>query len=174
MRRQVTKDLGSTPEYHCRSHAVMCESYHRLHTKSFDVGTRGIAAIRFNVPFAERWRKTQEWAGVSYRHTEAMVKANDLARSRLKTYQKRLKKDYDLRVRLRSFTAEQMVYLFNSTAVKGVSRKLVKYLKGSGVVLQRITPALYLVKTKQDTHVVHHDKMRLCKDRITPSWARQF
>ena len=66
------------------------------------------------------------------------------------------------------------MYLFNSTAVKGVSKKLVKPWQGPGVVLQRITPALYLVKTKEDTRVVHHDKMRLCKDRITPSWARQF
>ena len=67
------------------------------------------------------------------------MKANDLARSRLKTYQKRLKMDYDLRVRLRSFKAGQMVYLFNSTAVKGVSKKLVKPWQGPGVVLQRIT-----------------------------------
>ena len=59
-----------------------------------------------------------------------MVKANDLARSRLKTYQRRLKKDYDLRVRLRSLTAGQMVYLFNLTAVKGVSKKLVNPWKG--------------------------------------------
>ena len=29
-------------------------------------------------------------------------------------------------------------------------------------------------ETKEDTRVVHHDKMRLCKDRITPSWARHF
>jgi len=68
---------------------------------------------------------------------EAMVKANALARSLLRTYQKRLKRDYDLRVRLRSFTAGQMVYIFNSTAVNGVSKRLVKPLKGPGVSHQR-------------------------------------
>jgi len=70
LRRQVTKDVASTPECHCRIHAVLCESCHRLHTKSVDVGTRGIAPIRFNVPFVERCSKPQEWAGVSSRPTE--------------------------------------------------------------------------------------------------------
>ena len=72
--------------------------------------------------------------------------ALDVARSNLKTSPEKMKRDYDLRVLLRTYKVVDLVYLLDTAVTKGKSRKLCPFWKGSCLVLEKLTPALYLVK----------------------------
>ena len=99
--------------------------------------------------------------------------AHNVARSNLKTSQEKMKRDYDLRVLLRTYKMGDPVYLLDTAVTKGKSRKLCPFWKGPCLVLEKLTPALYRVKFRHAVLTANHDRMKPCGDRYLPVWLRR-
>ena len=59
--------------------------------------------------------------------------------------------------------------------VKGVEpgrcKKLQALWHGPWVVVEAISPALYKIKDRRRTAIVHHDMIKECRDRVIPRWV---
>ena len=57
------------------------------------------------------------------------------------------------------------MYILNTPTVKGKCRKLRPSWKGPGIVIKKLSPYLYRVKTKAAVMVANHDRLKKCVDR---------
>ena len=55
---------------------------------------------------------------------ESIRESHEVARKTLRTSQERMKRDYDLRVNVRSYSVGDCVYILDTATVKGKCRKL--------------------------------------------------
>ena len=99
----------------------------------------------------------------------AIEGAHRVARENLKLAQKRMKRDYDVKVRVRELKPGDLVYQLDTATIKGKSRKLSPSWKGPGVVLEKLTSYLYRIKLKQAIFTANHDRLKLCQDREVES-----
>ena len=90
-------------------------------------------------------------------------KAHETARNTLKSTQRVMKRNYDVRVLERSYTEGDAVYIF------GNCKKLSSPWKGPGIITKKITPALFRVKLKNSIFTVNHDR-----DRVLPKWLTDY
>lgn len=104
----------------------------------------------------------------------AIEGAHRVARENLKLAQRRMKRDYDVKVRFREFKPGDLVYQLDTATIKGKSRKLSPFWKGPGVVVERLTPYLYRIKLKRVILTANHDRLKLCKDREVPVWDQSL
>jgi len=104
----------------------------------------------------------------------AIEGAHRVARENLKLAQKRMKRDYDVKVRVRELKPGDLVYQLDTATIKGKSRKLSPSWKGPGVVLEKLTPYLYRIKLKRAILTANHDRLKLCRDREVPVWAQRL
>jgi hypothetical protein len=65
----------------------------------------------------------------------AIEGAHRVARETLKQSQKRMKRDYDVKVRVKELKLGDLVYQLDTATVKGKTRKLSPSWKGPGVVI---------------------------------------
>jgi hypothetical protein len=100
--------------------------------------------------------------------------AHETARSRLKTSEERMKRDYDLKEFTRSYNLGDFVYVLDTATVKGKCRKLSPSWKGPGIILKKLSPHHYRVKTKSSVMVVNHDRLKHCRDRDIPLWLSRY
>lgn len=56
--------------------------------------------------------------------------------------------DFDLKAAIRPFEEGDLVYLLDTSTMKGKCRELSPSWKGSGIILKKLPPYLYRVKTK--------------------------
>ena len=68
-----------------------------------------------------------------------------------------------------------LVYIINESSTKGLSRKLQPVFKGPFIVTHQISDVLYQLQGRRstDVKVMHHDRMKICKDRDLPLWIRR-
>jgi hypothetical protein len=85
-----------------------------------------------------------------------------------------MKRDYDVKVRVRELNPGDLVYQLDTATIKGKSRKLSPSWKGPGVVLEKLTPYLYRIKLKRAILPANHDRLKLCRDREVPVWAQRL
>ena len=104
----------------------------------------------------------------------AIEGAHRVARENLKLAQKRMKRDYDVKVRVRELKPGDLVYQLDTATIKGKSRKLSPSWKGPGVVIEKLTPYLYRIKLKRAILTANHDRLKLCLDREVPVWAQRL
>ena len=97
-----------------------------------------------------------------------------VARETLKQSQKRMKRDYDVKVTVRELKLGDLVYQLDTATVKGKTRKLSPSWKGPGVVIEKLTPYLYKIKLKRGIITANHDRLKLCQDREVPEWAQKL
>ena len=102
--------------------------------------------------------------------TATLETTHALARSNLKNSQRRQKRDYDLNSKQSSYEAGDLVYEINSASKVGVCQKLEKIWKGPLLVRKVLSPLLYVVKGQRKERVVHHDRLKICRDRVIPTW----
>ena len=107
----------------------------------------------------------------SKKFKEAVLSAHDTAREKLHTSQRKMKRDYDIKVLEKSYKVGDLVYILDKTTVQGTSRKLRVPWKGPVVVIEKITPYMYKVRNNHKEIVVIHDMIKICKDRELPRWA---
>jgi hypothetical protein len=104
----------------------------------------------------------------------AIEGAHRVARETLKQSQKRMKRDYDVKVRVRELKLGDLVYQLDTATVKEKTRKLSPSWKGPGVVIEKLTPYLYKIKLKRVIITANHDMLKLCQDREVPEWAQDI
>ena len=63
-----------------------------------------------------------------------------------------------------------LIYLIDTAAKVGQSSKLRPVYRGPYIVEEVISPILYRLCSRKKSFVVHHDRMRACKDRNVPLW----
>jgi hypothetical protein len=69
----------------------------------------------------------------------AIEDAPRMARENLKLAQKKMKRDCDVKVRVRELMPGYLVYQLDTATIKGKSRKWSPSWKGPGVVLEKLT-----------------------------------
>ncbi len=97
-------------------------------------------------------------------------KTHEIARDTLKTSQRRMKRNYDLRILEKAYQEGDVVYVLDTASIKGKCRKLRPPWSGPGFIRNKITPYLYRIQMTNKVIVVNHDKMKPCTDRQIPAW----
>ncbi|KAK6181957.1 hypothetical protein SNE40_009733 [Patella caerulea] len=105
---------------------------------------------------------------------ENIVKSHEIARKTLQTKQKRMKKDYDVKIWKKSYDIGDCVYILDTACLKGKNKKLSPYWKGPGVIDKVLTPYLLRVKTRNAQSIMHHDRIKPCRDREIPPWVEHY
>ena len=95
------------------------------------------------------------------------------ARANLRGAQKHQKRLYDVTCRRQTFDVGDLVYQKNSSVKLGQSRKLCPLFTGPYVVTRVLSPYLFEVQGQKKSLVLHHDRLRLCEDRVIPFWVRR-
>lgn len=103
-----------------------------------------------------------------------ITRAHKVAREKLKTAQKTMKRDYDVKVLVKSYEVGDPVYILDTATTKGTSSKLKAPWKGPAIIVEKITAALFRVLVKEKEFVVNHDRIKLCKDRELPFWIKRL
>ena len=99
---------------------------------------------------------------------------NEYARQSLDTAQKRQKRDYDVRLKEAKFNVGDYVYQIDSATKVGQSSKLSAIWKGPYIVSKVYSPIIYKIEGERKTQsIVHHDRLKLCQDRVIPLWLRR-
>lgn len=104
---------------------------------------------------------------------ETLHRVHEEARKTLQATQARQKRTYDLKVHARSFEVGDLVYELNSATTVGQSSKLHPVWRGPLLVVGVKGPTLYQLKGRKHTRWVHHDRLKLCRDREIPLWVRR-
>jgi hypothetical protein len=104
---------------------------------------------------------------------ETIEKICSFVRKNLHESQMRQKRDYDVRLKFTEYQVGDLVYIVNSAKKVGQSSKLNPIWKGPYVVTDILSPILFRIAGRKKTMVVHHDRMKICKDRVIPLWVRQ-
>ena len=105
-----------------------------------------------------------------------MSEFHSLARNKLQTAQKVMRRDYDLRAQESNYQVGDLVH-YKNCKVQGKGKKLAPIWIGPGVVTSIKTP--WLVKVQMSPNqghakVMHHDKLKPCRDRSIPPWAKEW
>ena len=102
-----------------------------------------------------------------------MKQVHNLARQHLQSAQERQKRDYDLKLSRKSYMKGDLVYKLDSTTKIGQSSKLKPVWRGPLLVTEVISSVLYRVRDQKKEGVLHHDRLKLCKDRDVPLWIQR-
>jgi transposase InsO family protein len=105
---------------------------------------------------------------------QEITKAHEVARSKLKTSLKRMKRNYDLRILTRTYEEGDAVYVLDTATIKGKCKKLTAPWKGPGVIEKKISAFIYRVKMKNSIFVTNHDRLKPCRDRQLPKWIQDW
>ena len=96
-----------------------------------------------------------------------ILKTHELARDKLKSSQKSMKRD--LRVREQKFKVGDLIYWR-----RNVVKKVESVWRGPGVIIYVNSDSVYIVKSRRKQKVMHHDKLKLCESRKLPKWLVDF
>ena len=55
----------------------------------------------------------------------------------------------------------------------GLSSKLKPIYSGPFLVVRVLSPVLYRIEGRKGSRVAHHDRLRICEDRVIPLWMRR-
>ena len=97
-----------------------------------------------------------------------LQQVHELARNNLLSSQSRQKKDYDLRLKVKTYEVGDLVYKLDSAKKVGQSPKLQQVWKGPFLVTKVLSPVLFRVCDRKKSYVLHHDRLKPCKDRDIP------
>ena len=78
--------------------------------------------------------------------TKSLQEGHHIARENLRESQRRMKRNYDLRILEKPYQEGDRVYVLDNTAIKGKSRKLSAPWKRPGIISEKITPYLFRVQ----------------------------
>lgn len=105
---------------------------------------------------------------------KTLGEAHAQARGTLHAAQAIQKRDYDLKLSVRSYEPGDLVYELNSAMKVGQCRKLQPVWRGPLLVTEVFSPVLFRVRGRRRERVVHHDRLKLCQDREIPLWMRRL
>ena len=104
----------------------------------------------------------------------SLKESHQIARKKLKETQKRMKKNYDLRILEKTYETGDKVYVQGEAVSQGICKKIAPPWKGPGIIIEKITPYLFRIQIRNKVMLVNHDKIKLCRDRQLPAWLLNF
>jgi hypothetical protein len=104
---------------------------------------------------------------------DRLSETHALARETIQGAQRYQKSTYDVRAKQTSFDRGDLVYKLNVAVRKGQSRKLEQIYVGPFLVTEVLSPILYRIEGRRKSMVAHHDRLRICEDRVVPIWMRR-
>ena len=106
---------------------------------------------------------------------DRLHRAFNTTRGNIRQAQVLQKKGYDSRAALREirFDIGDLVYTMNTSIPVGRSQKLQPIMKGPFIITKVLSPALYVVRGRKRSQVLHHDRLLLCEDRDIPLWVQK-
>jgi len=104
----------------------------------------------------------------------AIKSGHEVARSKLKTNQKRMKRDYDVKVRAHTYSVGDLILMLDTASVKGKCRKLQPPWKGPYLVVTKLSSYLYRARSQNKVFTVNHDRMKRCTDSKIPKWIERL
>jgi transposase InsO family protein len=121
-------------------------------------------------------------AGKSYQNVEGYVasladrmqKAHEVARGKLNTASKQMKRQYDLRILERPYQVGDVVYILDTAVLKGTCKKLSPPWKGPGIIVAKLSAYLFRVKLRNSVFVTNHDRLKPSHDRTVPRWIEHW
>jgi transposase InsO family protein/predicted aspartyl protease len=105
--------------------------------------------------------------------SDRLKEVHTLARENIGLTQRHQKRTYDLKLRQHVFQIGDLVYRLDSASSPGESRKLKPVYIGPLIVSEVLSPLLYRVEGRRRTQILHHDRLRVCEDRVIPMWVRR-
>ena len=75
--------------------------------------------------------------------------AHEVARNMLNSTQKKMKRDYDVKILEKQYEKGDLVYVLATPIINGKCKNLSPPWKGPGVVLDRLTPYIYKIKLQR-------------------------
>ena len=155
MRAMVNRDTGFTPNMLMLGREVICPvdiMYGvSLQNKSLDTPPEYVKKL-----------------------SELMRRSHHIARETLKSNLRRQKRTYDTKLYEYMYNSADFVYLLNCAGEVGMSRKLRPIYKGPYLITKVISPSLYRIADRNNSFVVHHDRLMLCDDRYIPFGMRKM
>lgn len=100
--------------------------------------------------------------------------AHEVARAKLKTTLKRMKRNYDLRILTRAYEEGDAVYVLDTATIKGQCKKLSSPWKCPGLIVQKISAYIYRVNLRNTVFVTNHDRLKPCRNRQLPKWIVEY
>jgi hypothetical protein len=85
----------------------------------------------------------------------------------------RQKKDYDVRLKVHCYEVGDLIYLYNSATKIGISNKLLPIWTSPYIVTQKLSNLVFRIEGEKRSMVVHHDRMKTCRDRVLSLWIRR-
>ena len=117
----------------------------------------------------QRWESAPEYIKQLWIVIE---EAHRNARETLQTTQHRQKRDYDLKLHQSTYEVGDLVYKLDLATKKGRSKKLQAPWIGPYLVVKVEFP-LIRIKGKKREEVVHHDRLKICENRVVPLWLKK-
>ena len=105
---------------------------------------------------------------------DRMREVHEVARKHIKDAQQVQKKTYDLRLAQRSYEEGDLVYAIDTSRQAGVGSKLKPIWRGPCLVEEVLSPVVYRVRDRRRSQVLHHDRLKPCRDRSVPTWLRRL
>jgi len=105
---------------------------------------------------------------------QTLHQVHSLARETLKTSQDIQKKTYDLKSNQNQYAIGDVVYKLDQATKKGQSTKLKSPWKGPYLISDVKPPVLYKIKDRKGESWIHHDRLKLCRDRDLPVWLKRI
>jgi ketosteroid isomerase-like protein len=104
---------------------------------------------------------------------KAIRNAHEVARNTFNSTQKKMKRDYDVKILEKQYEKGDLVYVFYTASIKGKCKKLSPPWKELGVVMDRLTPYIYKIKLQRVIFTANHDRLKTCRDRKIPVWLQK-
>ncbi len=104
---------------------------------------------------------------------KVLKEVHDEAREALDSHQRRQKRTYDLKLSQHRYRKGDLVYVVDDSTKVGRSSKLHPPWKGPFLIMKVISPVLLEIAGRKEIRIVHHDKVKLCRDRSVPFWLRR-
>ena len=101
-----------------------------------------------------------------------LSRAHRSARKAIGQSQFRQKRDYDLKVLKKAYNVGDVVYLRDTSAKVGVSRKLRPPFIGPYLIIKARAP-LYVLQGRKRCKTIHHDRLKPCGDSSFPMWLQR-
>ena len=137
------------------------------------LGREVLQPIDLMLGTAERSARFQDSATYVKNLRTNLQTVHALAREHLQTAQVRQKRDYDFKLNQQLFQIGDVVYQIDSATKVGQSSKLKAVWKGPFLIIKPLSSHVYQLETRKRKTVVHHDRLKLCHDRVLPIWLRR-
>ena len=104
-----------------------------------------------------------------------MEECHQIARENINKAQHRQKRYYDTNLYQNTYNLGDVVLKIDSARKLGQSSKLKSPWKGPYVITEVKSPILFkIIDKKNKESVVHHDRIKLCKDLDHPGWVKRI